>query len=198
MAKGSANSLNKSLTWTVGAAEAVSLSSTSFGPTQSADSSEADSISDLPPSASQERVSLGTVVCLYTYTARNDSELNVDENDHLILLEKANEDWWYCRNENGEKGFLPTTYIREEFEGDDPHAHSHDPAAEYGNADGGFYEGDDGGQYDYADGSAEYTGQGDEYAEEGYYEEGEACDDQYASPSGDTTANDPEAYPSGC
>ena len=99
--KSGSHILNKSRTW------ACPSSMEDGEPSESDDSLRQNS----------EPVSLGTVVCLYSYNARNDTELNVDEGDHLILLEKANTDWWYCQNEIGECGFLPTTYIQEEFEG---------------------------------------------------------------------------------
>lgn len=50
-------------------------------------------------------------VALYDFAAGGDDELTVNEGDHLLVLDRSNEDWWTCRDQHGLEGVVPASYI---------------------------------------------------------------------------------------
>ncbi len=48
---------------------------------------------------------------MYDFEAQGDDELTVSENEHLIILEKENDDWWKVRNDAGQEGVVPASYV---------------------------------------------------------------------------------------
>lgn len=53
-----------------------------------------------------------TVIALYNYAKRSDSDINFDKDDILIILDKSNNDWWKARNtRTREEGYIPSNYV---------------------------------------------------------------------------------------
>lgn len=50
-------------------------------------------------------------VAMYDFEAQGDDELTVTENEHLIILERENDDWWKVRNDAGQEGVVPASYV---------------------------------------------------------------------------------------
>lgn len=51
-------------------------------------------------------------VALYDFAADGEDELTVKEGEQLFILDKVTSDeWWKCRNTNGEEGVVPASYI---------------------------------------------------------------------------------------
>ncbi|CCF49813.1 hypothetical protein NDA11_004326 [Ustilago hordei] len=50
-------------------------------------------------------------IAMYDFEAQGDDELTVAENEHLIILEKENDDWWKVRNDAGQEGVVPASYV---------------------------------------------------------------------------------------
>ncbi|TKY87982.1 hypothetical protein EX895_003078 [Sporisorium graminicola] len=50
-------------------------------------------------------------IAMYDFEAQGDDELTVTENEHLIILEKENDDWWKVRNDAGQEGVVPASYV---------------------------------------------------------------------------------------
>ncbi|OBZ77078.1 Actin cytoskeleton-regulatory complex protein sla1 [Grifola frondosa] len=50
-------------------------------------------------------------VVLYDFTADGEDELTVHEEEHLIVLERDNDEWWKCRNATGAEGVVPASYV---------------------------------------------------------------------------------------
>ncbi|CAD6924658.1 unnamed protein product [Tilletia controversa] len=50
-------------------------------------------------------------IALYDFTAEGDDELSVAENEDLFILERENEDWWKVRNQAGQEGVVPASYV---------------------------------------------------------------------------------------
>lgn len=62
-----------------------------------------------PAAEPEEAVEHG--VAMYDFEAQGDDELTVTENEHLIILEKENDDWWKVRNDAGQEGVVPASYV---------------------------------------------------------------------------------------
>ncbi|PWZ03492.1 hypothetical protein BCV70DRAFT_155088 [Testicularia cyperi] len=50
-------------------------------------------------------------IALYDFEAQGDDELSVAENEHLVILEKENDEWWKVRNDSGQEGVVPASYV---------------------------------------------------------------------------------------
>lgn len=62
-----------------------------------------------PPAQAQDDPS---VVALYPYEKRTESDISFDKDDILIVLDKSNTDWWKARNtRTREEGYIPSNYV---------------------------------------------------------------------------------------
>lgn len=53
-----------------------------------------------------------SVVALYTYQKRSDSDISFEKDDILIILDKSNKDWWKARNtRTRQEGYIPSNYV---------------------------------------------------------------------------------------
>ena len=60
-------------------------------------------------------------VAVHSFQARSPSELSFSAHDKLTILEKnARSGWWDARAENGAEGFVPSNYLEEQSNGDEP------------------------------------------------------------------------------
>ena len=50
-------------------------------------------------------------IALYDFEAQGDDELSVAENEKLVIVERENDDWWKVRNEAGQEGVVPASYV---------------------------------------------------------------------------------------
>ncbi|XP_076343991.1 SH2/SH3 adapter protein dreadlocks-like [Tachypleus tridentatus] len=65
-------------------------------------------------SALKEGECLDIVTALYSYTAQNKEELTFQKDENLEVIEKPVNDpgWWKARNQKGEIGLVPKTYVQ--------------------------------------------------------------------------------------
>jgi len=50
-------------------------------------------------------------IALYDFTGDAADELSVKESEVLLVVDRSNEDWWKCRNQVGQEGVVPASYI---------------------------------------------------------------------------------------
>jgi chemotaxis protein histidine kinase CheA len=50
-------------------------------------------------------------IALYDFTGDAADELSVKEGEILLVVDQSNEDWWKCRNQAGQEGVIPASYI---------------------------------------------------------------------------------------
>ena len=50
-------------------------------------------------------------VVLYDFTADGDDEMSVHEGETLLVLERDTDEWWKCRNGQGDEGVVPANYL---------------------------------------------------------------------------------------
>ena len=50
-------------------------------------------------------------IALYDFTGDAADELSVKEGEALLVVDRSNEDWWKCRNQVGQEGVVPASYI---------------------------------------------------------------------------------------
>ena len=50
-------------------------------------------------------------VVLYTFTADGEDEMTVEEGETLFVLERDTDEWWKCRNAQGDEGVVPANYL---------------------------------------------------------------------------------------
>ncbi len=73
--------------------------------------------SEIPPRSPSpdepaEDVQDGTMgIALYDFTGDAADELSVKEGEVLLVVDRSNEDWWKCRNQVGQEGVVPASYI---------------------------------------------------------------------------------------
>lgn len=48
---------------------------------------------------------------LYDFTADGEDEMTVHEGDTLLVLERDTDEWWKCRNGDGQEGVVPANYL---------------------------------------------------------------------------------------
>ena len=48
---------------------------------------------------------------LYDFTADGDDEMTVHEGEILYVLERDTDEWWKCRNAQGDEGVVPANYL---------------------------------------------------------------------------------------
>lgn len=54
-------------------------------------------------------------VVLYDFTADGEDEMSVSEGETLFVLERDTDEWWKCRNANGDEGVVPANYLEVNF-----------------------------------------------------------------------------------
>ncbi|KAJ7095351.1 hypothetical protein B0H15DRAFT_829165 [Mycena belliarum] len=59
---------------------------------------------------------------LYDFAADGADELSVTEGERLLILERDGDEWWKCRNEKGQEGVVPASYL-ESASGSTPAPH---------------------------------------------------------------------------
>ncbi|KZT62262.1 hypothetical protein CALCODRAFT_490018 [Calocera cornea HHB12733] len=60
---------------------------------------------------------------MYDFEAQSEDELTVREGDALIVVDRlSSEDWWKCRNDRGQEGVVPSSYV--ELESSEEAAHA--------------------------------------------------------------------------
>lgn len=53
------------------------------------------------------------MVSLYPHVAQNEDELNFDTGARIVVLSRAEREWWRGRNEaTGQTGMFPVNYVR--------------------------------------------------------------------------------------
>ena len=50
-------------------------------------------------------------VALYDFEGSGTDELSVQEGERLHILEKEGDEWWKCRNAQGDEGVVPASYL---------------------------------------------------------------------------------------
>ena len=50
-------------------------------------------------------------IALYDFQAQGNDELTVIEGEKLWIIERDSDEWWKCRNANGEEGVVPASYM---------------------------------------------------------------------------------------
>jgi len=64
-----------------------------------------------PDQAEQEAIEGLEAVALYDFQAQGDDELTVAEGDTMWIIEQDSDEWWKCRNVQGEEGVVPASYV---------------------------------------------------------------------------------------
>jgi actin cytoskeleton-regulatory complex protein SLA1 len=64
-----------------------------------------------PDQAEQEVIEGLEAVALYDFQAQGDDELTVAEGDALWIIEQDGDEWWKCRNLEGNEGVVPASYV---------------------------------------------------------------------------------------
>jgi hypothetical protein len=64
-----------------------------------------------PDEAQQEAIEGLQAVALYDFQAQGDDELTVAEGDTLWIIEQDGDEWWKCRNAEGNEGVVPASYV---------------------------------------------------------------------------------------
>ncbi|CAG8450773.1 5257_t:CDS:10 [Paraglomus occultum] len=59
---------------------------------------------------------LQAAAILYDFNADGDDELTVREGESVWVVDSSSTEWWKCRNENGEEGVVPASYVEREEE----------------------------------------------------------------------------------
>lgn len=54
-------------------------------------------------------------VVLYDFTADGEDEMSVHEGETLVVLERDTDEWWKCRNAQGDEGVVPANYLEVSF-----------------------------------------------------------------------------------
>jgi hypothetical protein len=68
-----------------------------------------------PDQGQQEEIEGLEAVALYDFQAQGDDELTVVEGDALWIIEREGDEWWKCRNANGNEGVVPASYVEVSF-----------------------------------------------------------------------------------
>lgn len=68
---------------------------------------------DTTTTTTVEEVQIGTALVMYSFDGNVQNSISIQENESLNVLEKDSGDGWtLVRRLNGEKGYVPTDYIR--------------------------------------------------------------------------------------
>ncbi|CAG8532218.1 13156_t:CDS:10, partial [Dentiscutata heterogama] len=68
-------------------------------------------IPKLPPKKRRTKQNIATV--MYDYDAEEEGEISLKEGTTITILEKTEDGWWRGKNEQGETGIFPSTYVTE-------------------------------------------------------------------------------------
>ncbi|WRT64187.1 uncharacterized protein IL334_001116 [Kwoniella shivajii] len=72
-----------------------------------------DNSSSSTRAQSREEPALQQVQALYDYEGADSTDLQVQANQIVNLIEKTSADWWTCEDGNGTRGLVPATYLKE-------------------------------------------------------------------------------------
>ncbi|XP_078137915.1 tyrosine-protein kinase TXK [Centroberyx gerrardi] len=71
----------------------------------------------LPPPPPEDEdgdgAGLLTVVAMYDFTAKEDTDLTLHQGEEYIILHKQDQLWWRAQDRHGSKGFIPSNYVTE-------------------------------------------------------------------------------------
>ncbi|CAG8442938.1 14189_t:CDS:2 [Gigaspora rosea] len=68
-------------------------------------------IPKLPPKKRRTKQNIATV--MFDYDAEEEGEISLKEGTTITILEKTDDGWWRGKNEQGETGIFPSTYVTE-------------------------------------------------------------------------------------
>ena len=64
-----------------------------------------------PESAAQDEMDGERAIVLYDFTADGEDEMSATEGETLQILERDTDEWWKCRNAQGDEGVVPANYL---------------------------------------------------------------------------------------
>uniref|UniRef100_A0A8C5H4V2 Tyrosine-protein kinase n=1 Tax=Gouania willdenowi TaxID=441366 RepID=A0A8C5H4V2_GOUWI len=67
----------------------------------------------LPPPEDGEGLGLLSVVAMYNFSAKEDTDLTLLQGEEYTILHKQDEFWWRAQDREGNKGFIPSNYVME-------------------------------------------------------------------------------------
>ncbi|RVE60807.1 hypothetical protein OJAV_G00184280 [Oryzias javanicus] len=69
----------------------------------------------LPPPEGEDGEGDGliSVVAMYDFTAKEDSDLTLKQGEDYVILHKQDQLWWRAQDKHGNKGFIPSNYVTE-------------------------------------------------------------------------------------
>uniref|UniRef100_G3Q3W6 Tyrosine-protein kinase n=1 Tax=Gasterosteus aculeatus TaxID=69293 RepID=G3Q3W6_GASAC len=69
----------------------------------------------LPPPDDEHAEGQGllTVVAMYDFTAKEDTDLTLKQGEEYVILHKQDQLWWRAQDKHGNKGFIPSNYVTE-------------------------------------------------------------------------------------
>ncbi|XP_034713207.1 tyrosine-protein kinase TXK [Etheostoma cragini] len=71
----------------------------------------------LPPPPPDEEDGEGSgllsVVAMYDFTAKEDTDLTLKQGEEYVILHKQDQLWWRAQDKHGNKGFIPSNYVTE-------------------------------------------------------------------------------------
>ncbi|XP_063318239.1 tyrosine-protein kinase Tec [Pelmatolapia mariae] len=69
----------------------------------------------LPPPEGEDGEGEGllSVVAMYDFTAKEDTDLTLKQGEEYIILHKQDQLWWRAQDKHGNKGFIPSNYVTE-------------------------------------------------------------------------------------
>ncbi|XP_044039943.1 tyrosine-protein kinase Tec isoform X2 [Siniperca chuatsi] len=66
-----------------------------------------------PENGDGEGEGLLSVVAMYDFTAKEDTDLTLKQGEEYIILHKQDQLWWRAQDKHGNKGFIPSNYVTE-------------------------------------------------------------------------------------
>ncbi|XP_033465340.1 tyrosine-protein kinase TXK isoform X1 [Epinephelus lanceolatus] len=69
----------------------------------------------LPPPDYEDGEGQGllSVVAMYDFTAKEDTDLTLKQGEEYVILHKQDQLWWRAQDKHGNKGFIPSNYVTE-------------------------------------------------------------------------------------
>ncbi|XP_034021034.1 tyrosine-protein kinase TXK [Thalassophryne amazonica] len=69
----------------------------------------------LPPPEGEDGEGAGllTVVAMYDFTAKEETDLTLKRGEEYVILHKQDQLWWRAQDKHGNKGFIPSNYVTE-------------------------------------------------------------------------------------